>query len=73
MDAGLARLVQEEPFERSYGAVKLSGRHYADRVCILFNSCVDDFPVFIIEVNDGLKEPVDGILGMARNKPFHVA
>ena len=34
--------------------------------------CVADFEFFLIEEQEGLREPIDGVLGLARNKPFFV-
>ena len=51
----------------------LLGREYTDTVCILFSACVENFEFFLIEQQNGLKEPYDGILGMARNHPAHLA
>lgn len=50
----------------------LLGTEFTDKVCVnSFQACVDNFQYFQITVNQtGLSEPFDGILGMARNKPF---
>ena len=42
-------------------------------MCILFSACVEGFEFFLIENQKGIAEPIDGILGMSRNNPFHVA
>jgi len=44
-----------------------------DTVCILFTACVPEFEFFYIEDQTGIREPIDGIMGMARNHPFHLA
>ena len=56
-----------------YGTAELIGREYTDEVCILFGYCVKDFPFFYIEEQEGLREPIDGILGLAREYPFILA
>ena len=43
------------------------GKTYTDTVCILFSACVENFEFFFIEEQKGLNEPIDGILGLARN------
>ena len=51
-----------------------TGYTYKDKVCINPNACLADFEYFLISsqkgVNgyQGLSEPVDGILGMSRDK-----
>jgi len=39
----------------------------------LFSACVESFEFFYIDEQRGLREPIDGILGMSRNKPFFLA
>ena len=34
------------------------------------NACINDFEFFLIYEQEGLKDPVDGVLGLARNQPF---
>lgn len=41
-------------------------------MCILFSACVSNFEFFLIESQKGIAEPIDGILGMSRNKPFYL-
>lgn len=57
---------------RQYGSAVLLGTEFTDKVCVnSFQACVDNFQYFQITVNQtGLAEPFDGILGMARNRPF---
>ena len=57
---------------RTYGNFLLYGTEFLDRVCINYlKGCVENFQYFQITANQtGLSEPFDGILGMARNKPF---
>ena len=33
---------------------------------------MDDFEFFLIDSQSGINEPIDGILGLSRNYPFHV-
>ena len=56
--------------QRIYGEVFLSGFEYTDKVCIsISDGCVNDFKYFGILKQEGLVEPVDGVLGMARSHP----
>ena len=54
---------------RAYGSALLYGTEYSDKVCVTKDKgCVENFEYFLITVNQtGLNEPLDGILGMARN------
>ena len=72
LDTGDAVALSEENSERSYGSAFLIGKEYTDTVCILFSACVDNFQFFMIEQQVGIQEPIDGIMGMARNKPLHL-
>ena len=68
LDDGSAKKVSTEPSERTYGDVYFLGDIYNDNVCLNFSACIAiDF--FYITEQRGLKEPIDGILGMARNYP----
>ena len=58
--------------ERNYGSASLEGYEYKDRVCIELGNCVDEFEFFLITSQVGIAEPIDGILGLSRNKAFHV-
>ena len=73
LDSGTASVLTGETVERSYGKASFTGKLYKDTVCILFSACIRDFEFFLIETQSGLKEPVDGIMGLARNKPQHLA
>lgn len=33
--------------------------------------CASDFEYFLIDTQQGLKEPVDGVMGLARNRKFY--
>ena len=48
------------------------GREYTDTVCILFSACVESFEFFLIDESEGMKEPYDGVVGLARNHPSHL-
>lgn len=68
LDDGSAKKISTEPSERTYGEVSLLGDVYNDNVCLNFSACTTiDF--FYITKQKGLKEPIDGILGMSRNNP----
>lgn len=73
MDTGVAKDVSKQISTRSYGSLELQGREYTDTVCILFSACLNNFKFFLIEYQEGMYEPIDGILGMARNKPFYLS
>ena len=64
IDAGYARALTSRTSERNYGSASLVGREYTDRVCIIFSACVLDFEFFLIEQQTGIREPIDGILGL---------
>lgn len=51
----------------------MSGKEYLDTVCILFSACVENYEFFLIESQKGIAEPIDGILGMARDNPFYLS
>ena len=53
--------------QRYYGEAVLKGYEFEDTVCILLGECVDSFRYFAILQQEGIVEPVDGVLGMARN------
>lgn len=59
--------------QRLYGSTTLSGIEWTDQVCVVESVCISDFEFFLISAQDGLKEPIDGILGLARNEPFYLA
>ena len=58
-----------------YGSVELTGYEWRDTVCIAETACVSNFDYFLIDqqtgINgyQGLQEPMDGILGMSRDRP----
>ena len=72
LDSGEAVAITETSSKREYGSTSFTGKEYSDTVCILFTACVTDFKFFLVESQKGIEEPIDGIMGMARNKPFHV-
>ena len=73
LESGKATAISGQISERSYGRASFTGKLYTDTVCILFSACINNFMFFLIETQKGLKEPVDGIMGLARNKPQHLA
>ena len=69
LSTGQAVQLSQNRSKRTYGDLIVSGREFTDKVCVLFSACVNDFEFFYVDTqNGGFKEPVDGILGMARNK-----
>ena len=50
----------------------MEGHEWTDRVCVTLDACIDNFEFFLIENQTGLQEPVDGVLGLARNNPFYL-
>ena len=72
LDSGEGVALTETTSTREYGSASLTGKEHTDTVCILFSACVENFEFFLIESQTGISEPIDGILGMARNKPFHI-
>ena len=60
--------------ERTYGSVRIEGYEWQDDVCLSEALCINDFKFFLIYLQqgrsgfNGIKEPVDGILGMCRGK-----
>lgn len=58
--------------ERNYGSASLKGYEYFDKVCLELNTCLADFEFFLISEQRGIREPIDGILGLSRNNGFHV-
>ena len=73
LDTGEAVALSNISSERNYGSASLTGKEYTDTVCILFSVCVTNFEFFLIEEQTGIAEPIDGIMGMSRNKPFHIS
>ena len=61
-----------ELVERVYGSTTLKGHTYRDTVCILLNTCIFEFEYFGIHQTAGFKEPIDGILGLARPLSFYM-
>ena len=58
--------------ERVYGSAKVVGREFSDTVCIELSKCVTDFKFFLVYKQEGLKEPIDGIMGLARNGTMYL-
>ena len=59
---------------RIYGSAYLEGAEYFDTVCLTPNTstCIENFEYFLISYQEGIWEPVDGILGLSRNNPFFI-
>ena len=70
--AGNPEKVNPKMTDRNYGSASLSGYEYTDKVCVNLNLCLDKFEFFLIEKSKGIREPIDGILGLSRNNSFHV-
>lgn len=73
LDLGIAKIASTKNSTRSYGSAELEGIEYTDTVCALFSACVKNFKFFLFHKQKGISEPVDGILGMSRNKPFFLS
>merc|ERR1712013_183028 len=65
-DAKQGQKISKDISERAYGTVFFKGHVYSDTICIQLSACVSDFEYFAIEEQVGLREPIDGILGLAR-------
>ena len=63
-----SRQISTKSSQRFYGSAVLTGTEWEDQICILLNKCINNFQYFLISSQRGIFEPVDGILGMARNK-----
>ena len=72
-DARQGEKISEEESTRAYGTVFFNGNVYSDTICIQLSACVPDFEYFAISEQIGLREPIDGIMGLARNNipTFH--
>ena len=69
----VARKVGADYSERSYGKVQTTGTEWVDQVCVTEQACINDFEFFLISEQEGLYDPVDGVLGLARNEPYFLA
>lgn len=65
-DARQGNKISDELEERAYGTAWFKGHVYSDVVCIQLSACVSDFEYFAIQEQIGLREPIDGILGLTR-------
>ena len=70
-DTSQSTAVGETFSTRVYGSAYLEGLEYTDTVCVLLNSCVQDFEFFAVYEQTGLKEPLDGVLGLARDNAYY--
>ena len=50
----------------------MQGNEWTDKVCVTLEACIENFEFFLITDQVGLREPIDGVLGLARNKPFYL-
>ena len=51
----------------------MSGTEWVDQVCVTLNACINEFEFFLIYAQEGLRDPVDGVLGLSRNKPYFLS
>ena len=51
----------------------MTGSEWTDQVCVTLDTCINNFEFFLIAEQEGFREPVDGVLGLARNMPFFLA
>jgi len=51
----------------------MTGTEWTDQVCITDSACINDFEFFLAQRADGLRDPIDGVLGLARNLPYYLA
>lgn len=58
--------------ERAYGSASLTGYEYTDKVCIALGTCIESFEFFLFDSQVGIREPIDGILGLSRNNAFYI-
>jgi len=65
--------VGKEISERTYGGASLKGIEFTDDVCVTSEACLSKFEFFLITKQEGLKEPFDGAMGLARNRPFYLS
>ena len=67
-----SKRVGAEESQRVQGAMQLKGTEYTDTVCVTDLACIEDFEYFLISEQTNMREPIDGFLGLARNKPFYL-
>ena len=58
--------------QRFYGSLILKGVEHKDEVCLLLSQCIQNFEYFAITEQNGMKEPIDGILGLSRGNQFYI-
>ena len=51
----------------------MTGIEWTDDVCVTSEACLKNFEFFVITKQKGLKEPLDGVMGLARNRPFFLS
>ncbi len=67
-----SRKVGAQESQRVQGAMQLSGIEWTDTVCVTDLACIEDFEYFLISKQTNMREPIDGFMGLARNKPFYL-
>jgi len=70
-DTSESPVIGTEESYRWYGSAQLYGIEHEDTVCVLLNECVENFEYFAIYTQEGITEPIDGILGLARPNQFY--
>ena len=70
--AASATALQINPAQvsRNIANAQVTVTEWSDTVCLTESQCIDDFGFYLIEEQTGIKEPVDGYLGLARVEPF---
>ena len=77
LEDGLAKMMTSQAYPIQYNSVndsELIVSEYETEVCLLFSACVPNFHFMLIEAQNGdlsIREPVDGIMGLARKKDYH--
>jgi len=71
--SSLSKQVGVDYSERTFGDVTMLGVEWVDEVCVTSQACIKDFEYFLVKQESGLKEPMDGIFGLARNHPYYLA
>ena len=51
----------------------MTGNEWTDQVCVTDSACINDFEFFLVQQQTGLRDPIDGVLGLARNLPYYLA
>ena len=51
----------------------MTGVEWTDQVCVTAQACLNDFEFFLIHEQSGLIDPIDGVLGLARNNQYYLS